>query len=192
MRKAAVCAAALAVALAAGCNRDNTASKTNNDATVGTAGRSANGMSSGDMDLVRDVAKLNTADLELGRLASERGGADVKQFAQMMVRDHTEAGTKLQQFASQHAIDVPAQLDDRDRDLREKLAGKQGLDFDRDYAESMVDAHQKLVDKLESRVDKNTITRAKTDNAHGPDASVRAQAVMPEKSDNANTMAVNQ
>ena len=190
MRKTAVCAAALAVALAAGCNRSNTTS--DNNATVGTAGRTANEMGSGDLDLVRDIAKLNTADLELGRLASERGGADVKQFAQMMVRDHTEAGSKLQQFASQRSISVPAELDGNDRDLRDKLAGKQGMDFDREYSDAMVDAHQKLVDKLASRIDRDTLEKAKVDTAHGPDAKVKATAVMPEKSDNAHTMAVNQ
>jgi putative membrane protein len=190
MRKTAVCAAALAVALAAGCNRSHTTS--DNSATVGTAGRSANTMSSGDMDLVRDVAKLNTADLELGRLASDRGGADVKQFAQMMVRDHTDAGAKLQQFAAQRSIDVPAELDSSDRDLREKLSTKQGLDFDREYADAMVDAHQKLVDKLASRIDKDTITKSKVDNDHGADPNVKATAVAAEKSDDPNTMAVNE
>ena len=190
MRKTAVCAAALAVALAAGCNRSTTT--TDNSATVGTAGRSTSAMSSGDVDLVRDIAKMNTADLELGRLASDRGGADVKQFAQMMVRDHTEAGTKLQQFASQRAVEVPAELDDEHRQLRDKLSGKQGLDFDREYSEAMVDAHQKLVDKLASRIDKDTLEKATVRNEHGPDPKVKATAVMPEKSDDAHTMAVNQ
>ena len=190
MRKTAVCAAALAIAFAAGCNRSHTTS--DNSATVGTAGRSAGTMSSGDLDLVRDVAKLNTADLELGRLASDRGGADVKQFAQMMVRDHTEAGTKLQQFASQRSIDVPAELDSADRDLRDKLAGTQGLDFDRDYSEAMVDAHQKLVDKLESRLDKDTLSKTKVARDNAPDTSVKATTAVAEKSDDANTMAVNQ
>ena len=190
MRKTAVCAAALAVALAAGCNRSTTT--TDNSATVGTAGRSTSGMSSGDLDLVRDVAKMNTADLELGRLASDRGGADVKQFAQMMVRDHTEAGTKLQQFASQRAIEVPAELDDDHRQLRDKLSGKQGLDFDREYSDAMVDAHQKLVDKLASRIDKDTLEKATVHNEHGPDPKVKATAVMPEKSDDPHTLAVNQ
>jgi predicted outer membrane protein len=190
MRKTAVCVAALAVALAAGCNRSHTTS--DGSATVGTAGRSAKAMSSGDLDLVRDVAKINTADLELGRLASDRGGADVKQFAQMMVRDHTDAGAKLQQFAAQRAIDVPAELDSSDRDLRDKLSAKQGLDFDREYSEAMVDAHQKLVDKLASRIDKDTLAKSKVDVEHGPDTSVKATAVVAEKSDDPNTMAVNE
>ena len=193
MRRTGFVAAALALALMAGCNKDNRTSSTTTGSAVGTAGKSESGLNSGDRDLIRDVAVMNAADLDLGRLASERAvTADVKQFAQMMVTDHTGAGDKLNQFASQHAVDVPAQLDDKHRDLREDLAKKQGMDFDKAYADAMVDEHQKLVDKLESRIDKSTITRAEVDNKNAPDTKVKAQSVLPEKSDNPNTQAVNQ
>lgn len=193
MRNGVILAAALAVSMTAACNRDNRAATNGNGSTVGTAGRTDNGISSGDRDFVRDVAEMNRADLELGRLASERATSpDVKQFAQMMVTDHTGAGDKLQAFAAQHAIDVPTQLDDKHQDLSKKLSEKQGTDFDKAYADAMVDAHQDFVNKLESRVDKDTISRAKVDNKNGPDASVKATAVVPEKSDNPNTQALNQ
>jgi len=196
MKRAGILATALMVSLAvtAGCNKArNTASSNTPGSAVGTAGRNANGVSNSDIDFIRDIAVMNTADLELGRLASERAtGSDVKQFAQMMVTDHSGAGDKLQAFASQHAIDAPAQLDDKHRNLREKLAGKQGMDFDRDYADAMVDEHEKLVNKLESRIDKDTLTRAKQENKNAPDTNIKATAVMPEKSDDPNTQAVNQ
>ena len=192
MRKAAFMAAALALVLTAACNKDNTA-RANSGSTVGTAGRAESGLSSGDRDFVRDVAEMNMGELALGRLASQRAAdANVKQFAQMVVTDHTASGDKLKAFASQHNIEVPTQISDKDRDLQEKLSGKQGLDFDKEYADAMVDRHQALVDKLESRIDKDTLTRATNDNKNGPDTKVKATAVMPEKSDDANTMALNQ
>ena len=41
------------------------------------------------------------AEIELGRLAAERGtSAQVKKFGQMMVDDHTKAGDKLMTIAS--------------------------------------------------------------------------------------------
>jgi hypothetical protein len=87
--------------------------------------------------------------------------------------------------------DVPAQLDDKHRDLSTKLSEKQGLEFDRAYADAMVDAHQDFVNKLESRINKDTLSRATADNKNGPDGSVTATAVTAEKSDNPNTMALN-
>src|SRR3982751_107773 len=193
MKRTGLIAAAIALTLTAACNKDNTANKNANGSTVGTAGRTDNSVSSGDRDFVRDVAAMNMAEIELGRLASQRAaGSEVKQFAQMVVTDHTQSGEKLKQFASQHGIEVPAQIEDKDRDLREKLSSKQGMDFDKEYADAMVDRHQALVDKLEARIDKNTITRGSSDNPNGPDGKVKAQAVLPEKSDDANTMALNE
>lgn len=195
MRNAGFAVTALALALTVGCNKDNTSttSGTANGVGVGTAGRADNGVSSGDRDFVRDVATMNTAEIELGRLATTHAaGADVKKFAQMMVTDHDGAGEKLKMYASQHNIEVPAQLDDKHRDLSTQLSEKRGLDFDRAYADAMVDAHQDFVDKLESRIDKDTLTRATTDSKTGPDASVQATAVTAEKSDNPNTMALNE
>ena len=190
MKNAGFAVAALALALTVGCSKDN-ASATNG--TAGTAGRADSGVSSGDRDFVRDVATMNAAEIELAQLATARAaGQDVKQFAQMMVTDHNGASEKLKLYASQRNIEMPAQLDDKHRDLSTKLSEKQGLDFDRAYADAMVDAHQDFVNKLESRIDKDTLTRATTDNKNGPDASVKATAVAAEKSDNPNTMALNE
>jgi putative membrane protein len=201
MRRMSVMAMALAAVIAVGCNKsDNRAA---NGSAVGTAGRAENGVSAGDRDFVRDVAVMNMAELELSRNALQKSaGADVKQFAQMMVDDHTSAGDKLKAVAAQHQIEVPAQIDDKHRDKSEKLAAKQGLDYDKDYADAMVDGHQDFVDKLESRIDKDTLSKWKAghDNARtatpggntNPDAKVEATSVTAEKSDNAITTAINQ
>ena len=211
MRRLSVMAAALAAVVAVGCNSsDNRAA---NGSAVGTAGRAENSVSSGDRDFVRDVAVMNMAEIELSRTALQKAaGADVKKFAQMMIDDHPPAGDKLKAVAAQHRIEVPAQLDDKHREHGEKLAAKQGLEFDKDYADAMVDGHQDFVDKLESRIDKDTLSkwRASRDNtahgtatgtAHGsatanppanPDAKVEAAAVTAEKSDDPATMAINQ
>jgi putative membrane protein len=194
MKNAGLAVAALALALTVACNKDtgSTTTTTAGGASVGTAGK-ADGVSSGDRDFVRDIAVMNTAEIELARLAAARGaGNDVKQFAQMMLTDHNASGEKLKAYASQRNIEVPAQLDDKHRDLSTKLSEKQGLDFDRAYADAMVDAHQDMVNKLESRIDTDTLTRATADNTHGPDGKVKAQAVAAEKSDDPNTMALNE
>ena len=189
MRNAGFAVVALALALTVACNKDNGATTSG---AAGTAGRTA-GVSSGDRDFVRDVATMNAAEIELARVATARAaGADVKQFAQMMVTDHNGAAEKLKLYASQRNIEVPAQLDDKHRELSTKLSEKQGLEFDRAYADAMVDAHQDFVNLLESRIDKDTLTRATADNKNGPDASVKAVAVTAEKSDNPDTMALNE
>ena len=197
MRRMGVMAMALAAVVTVGCNR--TDNKTANDATVGTAGRDS-GVGIGDRDFVRDVATMNMAEIELSRSALQRAAdANVKKFAQMMVDDHTGAGDKLKAFAAQHNVELPAQIDEKHRDLGEKLNAKQGLEFDKDYADAMVQGHEDFVDKLESRIDKDTLSKWKAeyerktgDTKERTEAEVKAVAVTAEKSDNPVTQSLNQ
>ena len=200
---------ALAATMAVGCNRSE--NRAANDGatpgTAGTAGRAESSVGMGDRDFVRDVAAMNMAEIELSRTAQQRAAdANVKKFAQMMVTDHTGAGDRLKALATQHNIELPAQIDDKHRDLSQKLNEKQGLEYDKEFADAMVDDHQNLVDKLESRIDKDTLSKWKAGRdadhttTHGgttavrtdKDAKVEATAVTAEKSDNPVTQALNQ
>ena len=133
----------------------------------------------------------------MGRLATEHGSTDaVKKFAQLMIDDHKEALDALRKVASQHNLEIPAQVDDKYRDKQDKLAKKQGLDFDKAYCDEMVDAHKDLVDKLESRIDKANLAEYQAqvkDRVAGKRVEEKGQviAIIPEKSDNPVTMSVN-
>jgi putative membrane protein len=188
----------LATALTIGCNssnnRDVNASNPSTGGAVGTAG--SDNVSNGDKDFVKDIATANIAEVELGRMALDKAvNPDVKKFAQMMVDDHTKANEELTTIASQDNIAVPSALDDKHNDLRDKLAKKTGADFDKDYIDAMVDGHKDVMDKLESRIDKDTLSKWKArsmdQSGNKVDAKVEAEAVTPEKSDNAITMGLN-
>jgi putative membrane protein len=189
---------AMAAMLTAGCSGRNETTTANGTAgTAGTAGRVESNVSSGDRDFVKDVSSMNAAEVDLSRVAVDRASSpDVKKFAQMMVDEHTAAGDKLSGVAVQNSIDAPATVDDSHRSLHENLAGKQGLDFDRDYIDAMVDDHQDLVDKLESRIDRDTLSKYKTTadqqtTDKEPKVEVKAQTVLPEKSDDPVTQRIN-
>ena len=180
-----------------GCNGDDrrAANRADGSAPVGTTG--AADVSNADKDFVKDAAITNMAEIELGRMALERGStASVKKFAQMMVDDHTRASEKLKTLATQHRIEMPAQVDESHRDKAGKLAEKRALDFDRDYADAMVDGHQDFVDRLEARIDKDTLSKWKSQDcdASGKKIEVKGEAltVIPEKSDNPVTFALNE
>jgi putative membrane protein len=189
----------LATAMTIACNdrRDSAADYTAGG-SVGTAGAAE--IRSSDKDFVHDLAIAGMTEVELGRLALEHGmNGDVKNFGQMMIDDHTKAAEKLKAIASQHSITVPAQLDDKHRELRDKLAKLQGADFDREYMNAMVSGHEDVLDKVGSRVDKTTVAEWKTRNADrvgGKTVEVKvkeeATAILPEKSVNAATMSLNE
>jgi putative membrane protein len=195
---------ALATVVAVGCDGNNrkeiaATHATGEPAAVGTSGEAGrNSVTSADKDFVHDAATAGMAEVELGKMATERGAnADVKKFGQMMVDDHTAAGDKLKRLAAAHNIPVPTALDDKHRDLRDKLAKLQGADFDREYMDAMVDGHEGVADKLESRIDKENLAKWKTesnDRVAGTKAKVSGQAVaiLPETSDNSITISINQ
>ena len=191
----------LAAALVGGCgrsDRDQAAAPPAGSNPVGTSGEAKADIPRADTDFVHDVAIANMAEIDLARLAQDHAaGASVKKFAQMMVTDHTKAGDELRQLAASHRIEMPAQVDDDHRDKAEALAKKKGMDFDRDYADAMVDGHQAFVDKLESRIDKDTVSKWKADNydpATGKKVKGKGEAlvVAAEKDDNPITMSLNE
>lgn len=171
----------LVAACSVGCHRASSSATETANGTPGAAATSGSGVSSGDVNFVRDVTDLNNTEIDLSRLAADRStNAEVKKFAQMTIADHTAAGDKLSSIASQNAIDnTPKDKDlNKTDDERAKLEKKQGADFDRAYMEAMVDGHDKFLSKLGSRVDK----QGKDDTA----------GVVPEKSDNPVTSNINQ
>ena len=167
-------------------------------AAVGTGGAGA-GLS--DDDFVRDVALKNIAEVELSRMALDKAtNLEIKSFAQRMVDDHGAAGRNLKSVLSEKPIEWPVQLDDKHRKIADELAKKQGANFDRDYVKAMVEGHQDLAAKLESRLDVQSLADWKTAAAGRTDTkampepkiAMRDVQVRPSKSDNEVTMKINQ
>jgi putative membrane protein len=165
---------------------------------VGTGGAGAN---LSDDDFVRDVALKNMAEVELGRMALDKAtNLDIKSFAQRMIDDHGAAGQNLKSVMSGQPIEWPVQLDDKHRKTVDELAKKQGANFDRDYVKAMVEGHQDLAAKLESRLDVQSLADWKTAAAGRTDSkalpepknALRDVQVRPNKSGNQVTMKINQ
>ena len=186
-------AAALSVACNSNNNRGDIAANNTEDnaASVGTAGEDRLGV--GDRDFVEDSMEAGMAEIELGRLASQKAqSADVKRYAEMMVADHTKAGEALKQAVAAYNITAPASVDDDHRNLNDRLAKLTGAEFDREYMKAMVDSHQDVVNHLESRVDKESLGtwRQKWNAAIDKDKTI-PEVITPERSDNPASMAIN-
>jgi putative membrane protein len=165
---------------------------------VGTGGAGAN---LSDDEFVRDVALKNLAEVELSRMALAKAtNEDVKSFAQLMVDDHGAAAHTLKSAASGQPIQWPVQLDEKHRKTADKLAQQQGADFDREYVKAMIEGHQDLTAKLESRLDVQSLADWKTAAAGrtnsralpDPDTAMRDVPVRPNKSDKELTTKINQ
>jgi len=190
----------LATALTAACGggeHNQAANQSAPPAGGGAPGQSRDAgreVANADRDFVREITAANAAEMQMAKLALDRASdATVKEFAQMMVRDHTQAGEKLTALASQHNLAAGTSGDEKNP--TEAFGDKRGADFDRAYAETMVDAHQKMVDKLESRIDKVNLAKWKESNTNpstGQKATSEALTVVAENSANPVTLALNQ
>ncbi len=148
MNHSCLMAIAVAVALTVACGA-GTRETNSDEAVIGTSGE---GAPRGVERFVNEVVAASTAEVELGRMASERAmDPEVKQFAQMMVRDHTAAGTGFKQMLAQHSMQVRDVMDEKHRDLSQELSRLQGAEFDHEYMAAMVDGHEQVKNLLEGR-----------------------------------------
>ncbi|PYV89048.1 MAG: hypothetical protein DMG90_12705 [Acidobacteria bacterium] len=73
----------------------------------------------------------------------------MKKFGQRMVDDHSKANDQLKQLASSKGIDVPSELNAKDKATKERLSKLSGEQFDRAYMQDMVKDHTKDVSEFQ-------------------------------------------
>src|SRR4051812_26338967 len=109
------------------------------------AAKTANA-SGGDQMFVKEAAMGGMAEVELGRLASQKASSpEVKQFGERMVADHSKANDQLKPIAQQKNIEVPTQLTGKHKAEYDRLSKLSGAQFDRAYTQLMLQDHRKDV-----------------------------------------------
>lgn len=116
-----------------------------------------------DREFIEKAASSGLAEVEMGQLASKQGmSARVKEFGERMVKDHGTANSELQQIASEAGVQLPTQPADKYEDKRKDLAEKSGKEFDEEYMDYMVEAHEKDVEAFEEYAKDTKHSRLKT------------------------------
>jgi putative membrane protein len=123
------------------------------------AGQTSN---NADMKFAMTAAQDSMTEVELGRLAVQKGMSDaVKQFGQRMIDDHTNANQQLMQLASTKGMTLPTALDAKHAAMVQKFQAMNGAAFDRAYAKQMVQDHKKAVDLFQKQADRGMDTDLK-------------------------------
>lgn len=108
-------------------------------------------------EFVRKAATGGLMEVELGNLAMKNGSSQlVKDFGKMMVEDHTKANNKLKEVASSKNVSLPTSVDADQQKEIDKLKGKTGTDFDKDYVSLMIDDHKDDIDEFKEASNKLT------------------------------------
>lgn len=99
-----------------------------------------------DQQFANQAAEAGLAEVQLGQLAVQRASSsEVKEYAQEMVQDHTQANNELQQLAAQKGITLPQSLNQQHQTARTNLSNLSGEAFDRAYMDLMKQDHAKVV-----------------------------------------------
>jgi putative membrane protein len=135
--------------ISVGCTNTNKASTPDTTAQPNSGAAVSSPSSSSDQDFVTKAAQGNSAEVELGKIVAARSkDPNVKQFAQMMVKDHTAALNELQELAQTKNLNFSDDLPDDAKALQTKLSSDTGKQLDKDYMDNMVEDHQKDVQEF--------------------------------------------
>jgi putative membrane protein len=153
-------------------NGDN-ADKTSNNGQPGngdsttTGATNHNNADNADASFLSEAAYGGMKEVEGGKIAQQKGTSkDIKDLGSMMVTDHSAMNEKVKALAAKKNIQLPTAVAKDDLD---KLNDKTGADFDKAYADDMVDDHEKDIKKFEDEAN----------NGKDPDIKALASEALP-------------
>ena len=102
-------------------------------------GQQAQGkLSQQDRKFMMEAAQGGMLEVEASRMALERASSQqVKEFAQQLLKDHTDANEKLMQIAQDKGVKLPKELDAKHKQQLSKLGKLKGDEFDRMYMQEL-------------------------------------------------------
>lgn len=94
-------------------------------------------------------------EVEASKLALKNASAaNVKEFAQTMVDDHSAANKELTGLAAKKNVSLPMALSDAKQKKFSDLSKLKGAEFDKAYVDCMADEHKGAVDLLQKESEK--------------------------------------
>lgn len=108
-----------------------------------------------DSDFLVAAAEVDMKQIELGKLAQQKSAnKDVQALGKMMVDQHMKASADTKALAAKKGVTLPAELTEKGQDAYKEFNDKTGHDFDKAYADKMVDGHEKMIKKMEKASEK--------------------------------------
>jgi len=121
-------------------------------------------------EFLSKAVEMNTAEIDLAEMAiAKTHNAKIKEFAQMVLRDHTEALNKAKELMNARQAGgniAKAQLSAEHKRTAERLGKLSPVEFDRAFIDTMVSNHKNGVRTFEAqtRVHGNASAKKQTSN----------------------------
>lgn len=99
-----------------------------------------------DRNFMIQAAQGGMAEVQMAQLALKKTSSQkVRDFAQMMVKDHSDLNAKLTPMATQMGVSLPTRLSSADAGALSRLSRQSGSAFDRSYMATQKSAHTKAM-----------------------------------------------
>jgi putative membrane protein len=106
-----------------------------------------------DKDFLVKAATCNNAEIEISKLADNRSkSAQVKEFANTLVKDHKAAFEKTGELLKAHKLGVVTGLEKDTKDEISRLSKLEGAAFDQAFLQHMIQEHRKAISIVENQV----------------------------------------
>lgn len=107
-----------------------------------------------DAQFVAEAVAANYAEIQLAQLAIQKSNdTEIKNVAQFLETEHNKVLAELKDVAGKRVISVPSSEDDAARRKIEDLTKEDDVkDFNKEWCKTMVDKHEKSIEKFETRM----------------------------------------
>jgi putative membrane protein len=127
-------------------------------------------------EFVSQLAMSNMAAVQLGHLATKKAQhADVKKFAQSTIDDRLKAQQQLADAAYGAGVRWPTKLDDKYRQVQERLSRSSDEQFDREYMKATIEQHRNFEQMLATRANEGSGTARPTVDGQADGAALAAK-----------------
>jgi putative membrane protein len=147
-----------------------------------------------ELQVMAHYHEVNKMEIDLGKVAAKKATSQgAKDYAKMLVKDHTENDKALMALAKKTKQTIPAEKPASDVEKQEKAEDKKmaaklktmkGADFEAQYLQMMVAGHEKELAKIDANI-------AKVENAELADALKATKPVLQHHADEAKSLQTN-
>ncbi|HTQ66955.1 MAG TPA: DUF4142 domain-containing protein [Puia sp.] len=156
MKTSIFCLPIVMLTLLAGCGNGNDSVQQANDSNQSkmdsptTQSKISLNISEADAKFMTSVANDGMTEVALGKLAVEKSSNQkIKDFGNMMIKDHSAAGDDLKKIAVSKKVTLPDSLSESSKKDLDNLRKKKGKDFDKAYINEMVSGHEKVLKEFQ-------------------------------------------
>jgi putative membrane protein len=115
----------------------------------------AQGVTSDEKTFMQKAAQSDETEISLAKLALNRSNnPQIKQFAQTMITDHTKSTSLLKPIAAKDGVSLPENMGAANEAKYKALEKKSGEAFDKSYIDTMVSAHESLLQEVQAEAGK--------------------------------------